>query len=148
MESREVSKQFINFIMSIRNFFKAQTNSNSTSNVTHQQFSTLMTVKHLNKAALKDLSKEIKVSKSSLCIMLNKMVDEGYVERETDPKDRRNTFYSLSSKGEEFLGIEVENRLYKLDKRIDRLSEERKEKFYECLVEIEKVLEEISNEEA
>ncbi|MCY6484908.1 MarR family transcriptional regulator [Clostridium aestuarii] len=143
MESREVSKQFIKFLISIRNFFKDHTNHDKKSDVTHQQFATLMTIKQLSKTSLKELSKEIKVSKSSLCIMMNKMVDEGYVERQIDTEDRRNTFYELSSKGYELVEVEIDKRINKLSERIDKLSEERKEKFYECLVEIEQILEEI-----
>ena len=73
---------------------------------TTKQFFTLEQMKKYDKIELKNLSKDLYVSTSSLCILLNKMVDNDYVFREEDPKDRRNTFYGMIEKGREVLDEE------------------------------------------
>ncbi|CAK7008532.1 MAG: hypothetical protein PEPC_00340 [Peptostreptococcus russellii] len=73
---------------------------------TTKQFFTLEQMKKYDKIELKNLSKDLYVSTSSLCILLNKMVDNDYVFREEDPKDRRNTFYGMTEKGREVLAEE------------------------------------------
>ena len=56
---------------------------------------------------LKNLSKELNVSTSSLCILLNKLVDQNYVYREEDRRDRRNTFYGITEIGEKIINDEM-----------------------------------------
>lgn len=73
---------------------------------TTKQFFTLEQMKKYDKIELKNLSKDLYVSTSSLCILLNKMVDNDYVFREEDPKDRRNAFYGMTEKGREVLAEE------------------------------------------
>lgn len=74
--------------------------------LTSKQFFTLVQIRKYEKIELKNLSKDLYVSTSSLCILLNKMVDQGYVFREEDPKDRRNTFYGITEAGVEVLESE------------------------------------------
>lgn len=75
---------------------------------TSKQFFTLEQLKKYEKIELKNLSKDLYVSTSSLCILLNKLVDSGYVFREDDLKDRRNTFYGITESGKEILKEEEE----------------------------------------
>lgn len=77
---------------------------------TSKQFFTLEQLKKYEKIELKNLSKDLYVSTSSLCILLNKLVDLGYVFREDDPRDRRNTFYGITEKGKNVL-IDEEERI-------------------------------------
>lgn len=77
---------------------------------TTKQFFTLEQMKKYDRIELKNLSKELYVSTSSLCILLNKLVESGYVFREEDSKDRRNTFYGLTELGKEAL-LEEEDRV-------------------------------------
>ncbi len=67
--------------------------------LTSKQFFTLEQIKKYDRIELKNLSKDLYVSTSSLCILLNKLVDLGYVFREEDSKDRRNTFYGITEEG-------------------------------------------------
>lgn len=75
---------------------------------TSKQFFTLEQMKKYDKIELKYLSKELYVSTSSLCILLNKMVENGFVFRAEDPRDRRNTLYGLTDLGRETLQKEEE----------------------------------------
>lgn len=145
MKTRIISNELISFVMKIRKFGRMYSNTNKFDNckLTEQQFRTFMCLKKLNKCTLKELSKSLKVSTSSLCIMLGKMYEEGYVDRETDIKDRRNTFYYLTEEGQKFLCDEIERRLGLLDKQIDKLTNEKKERLYSCVKEVEEIIEEL-----
>lgn len=140
MKSRELSNEFIHFMIKIKKYIRAQVRCEKLSKTTEQQFRTLMSLKKLKKCTLKELSKSTNVSTSSLCIMLNKLCEEGKVERETDKEDRRNTFYNLSGNGEKFLEDELENKLGALSERMDRLTEEQKNQFSKNMKEILEIM--------
>ncbi|QNO15258.1 winged helix DNA-binding protein [Alkalicella caledoniensis] len=75
-------------------------------------------MKRLKKVSLKKLSEELSVSNSSLSIMLNKLVDDGWVHRAFDNTDRRSTFFSLTQKGNELIDAEVNQKLDVIAERI------------------------------
>ncbi|KAJ49974.1 DNA-binding MarR family transcriptional regulator [Clostridium tetanomorphum] len=143
MDNREVAKEFIGFLIKLKKYMRAEVSKSRSSNITEQQFRTLMNLKQSGKCTLKELSGRIHVSNSSLCIMLNKMVEEGIVQREIDDKDRRNTFYNLSNCGRKFLEKELDKKLLTMGDKIGNLSEEEKEKFIVYLKGIEEIIEKI-----
>ena len=75
--------------------------------LTERQFFVLLKIYNCKKMELKNLSKELNVSTSSLCILLNKLVDQNYVYREEDRRDRRNTFYGITEIGEKIINDEI-----------------------------------------
>lgn len=143
MDDREISKELINFLIKLKRFGRANVSRYDDPNLTEQQFRTLINLKELKKTTLKHLSNNIHVSSSSLCIMLNKMVEEDIVIREADSKDRRNTFYSLTSKGLDFLENEIEKKLERVGEKISNLSLEEKEKLVEYINGISDIIEKI-----
>lgn len=54
------------------------------------------------------LCKELNLSKGSMSIMINKLVDEGYVSRMENAIDRRNIELVLTKKGEKILDDTIE----------------------------------------
>ncbi len=95
-------------------------------NLTEKQFFALSRIKKLGKIELKNLSKDLNVSTSSLCILLNKLVERGYVYREEDVKDRRNTFYGITEIGMNILDGEVNLFINIISEKIASLSDEDK----------------------
>lgn len=88
----------------------------------------------MKKVKLKDLSKELNISNSSLCIMLNKLVDEFYVEREHDEKDRRDMYYYLTEKGERVFNEESEMRRKIMNQIFEeKLTEQEQDQFSEAV---------------
>ena len=71
---------------------------------------------------LKNLSTQLHVSTSSLCILLNKLVEKKYVYREEDKRDRRNTFYGITKEGLEVFDEQVMKFVDVIDEKIDKLS--------------------------
>lgn len=57
---------------------------------------------------LTSLCKELKLSKSSMSLTINKLVEGGYVLRHENPEDRRNRNLALTEKGEEVLNRTIE----------------------------------------
>ncbi|SCH08390.1 MarR family winged helix-turn-helix transcriptional regulator [Romboutsia sp. 1001713B170207_170306_H8] len=102
--------------------------SRETKTFTERQFFVMLKIYKHKKMELKNLSKELNVSTSSLCILLNKLVEQGYVYRKEDSKDRRNTFYGITDFGEETINIEmqtisliIESKFKKLDLQDKRI---------------------------
>ena len=118
-------------------------NKTMDSTLTDKQFHALIYIQNSGKIELKNLSKLMNVSTSSLCILLNKLVDNGYAYREEDKKDRRNTFYDITNEGLEILEVEKRNRFKILDDKIDKLSEDKKTKLYETLSNLIEIMDEI-----
>lgn len=111
--------------------------------LTERQFVTLSRINMHKKIELKNLSKDLYVSTSSLCILLNKLVEQGYVYREEDPKDRRNTFYCITEKGHIVIKAEVDHLLDVIGHRIEKLDEDKKERLYNCMVESSTIFKEL-----
>ncbi|WAW14034.1 MarR family winged helix-turn-helix transcriptional regulator [Peptostreptococcus equinus] len=105
MEDKELALLLLENFNLFDNLIKNVTGSGmkKIQKLTSKQFFTLEQIKKYEKIELKNLSKELYVSTSSLCILLNKLVDMGFVFREEDPKDRRNTFYGITKEGNEIL---------------------------------------------
>jgi len=111
--------------------------------LTDKQFHALVYIQNSGKIELKNLSRLMNVSTSSLCILLNKLVDKGYVYREENKKDRRNTFYDITNDGVEILKTEKANRFKIINDKINKLSEDDKERFYDTLVNLKEIMNEI-----
>ena len=109
--------------------------------LTERQLFALVSIRKYNKIELKNLSKDLYVSTSSLCILLNKLVEQGYVYREEDSKDRRNTFYCITEKGSETVKSEIDRFINIISKKIDRLNEEQRYKLFNCMVEVKSIME-------
>lgn len=143
METKALSKEFIKFMINMKKYIRSQLGLGNKPKLTEQQFITLFMLKKDEKIALKKLSSYTQVSTSSLCIMLNKMVNEDLVSREVDEIDRRNTFYGLTDKGVDLLDEETEKRLIYIGEKIDKLSLKEKDKLYNCIKDIQEIIEKI-----
>ncbi len=104
--------------------------------LTEKQFFALSELKKHEKMELKNLSMQLHVSTSSLCILLNKLVEKEYVYREEDKRDRRNTFYGLTQKGTDVFNGQVEKFIEVIEEKIDTLSEQDKEKLFTCMNDV------------
>lgn len=71
--------------------------------ITEQRFMVLWALNLESNISLKDLAQGLVVSPSSLSVMINAMVDQGYVTRTEDPNDRRRVLLGLTDHGAEDL---------------------------------------------
>lgn len=145
MQDKEISKLLIKSMNNYQNLIK-MTNSDRYKNgkvLTKKQFFTLAEIQKRGKIELKNLSKELYVSTSSLCILLNKLVELGYVYREEDSNDRRNTFYGITAEGEIIVQQEIDKFMKIINDKIDKLDNQKKRELEESLQKTIDILNEI-----
>lgn len=107
-----------------------------------QKMMALVDLKFLGKSKLKDIAEEVSESRQTLCMMYNSLEKDGYVKREIDDKDRRNTFYSITKKGDDLLEERKKIIMKILTDLLKELSKEDLQKFGEALKTINKIMEE------
>ncbi|MGX4598922.1 MarR family winged helix-turn-helix transcriptional regulator [Faecalimicrobium sp. JNUCC 81] len=142
MNNREISILIMESIQDFTNLIKIlnQERHKLDDILTDKQFLALGSMMSYDKIELKNLSRDLHVSTSSLCILMNKLVDQGYVYREEDTKDRRNTFYGLTKEGRNLLDIEIEKFLSIIDIRIETLDEEEKHRLFAAVKEANSIM--------
>ncbi|WP_122638214.1 MarR family winged helix-turn-helix transcriptional regulator [Romboutsia sp. Marseille-P6047] len=113
--------------------------SRETKTFTERQFFVMLKIYKHKKMELKNLSKELNVSTSSLCILLNKLVEQGYVYRKEDSKDRRNTFYGITDFGEETINIEMQTISLIIESKFKKLDLQDKRILIESLQNIQSI---------
>ena len=134
MEDRDLSIMLLKNIHVFHSIVKVMVSERNESRIlTERQFFALKKMAEIDKMELKNLSKVLHVSTSSLCILLNKLVEQGYVYREEDKKDRRNTFYGITEKGSEVLEREKADILKIINKKIELIDEDKREDLYKAL---------------
>ncbi|MGL5316653.1 MAG: MarR family winged helix-turn-helix transcriptional regulator [Peptostreptococcaceae bacterium] len=111
--------------------------------LTDRQFFALSSIMKHKKIELKNLSKDLYVSTSSLCILLNKLVERGFVYREEDPRDRRNTFYGITQEGLNVVNAEIDELVEIINKKLDVLSEEDLNKLAKSMDEIKNIMDKL-----
>lgn len=134
MEDRDLSIMLLKNIHVFHSIVKVIVSERNESRIlTERQFFALKKMAEIDKMELKNLSKVLHVSTSSPCILLNKLVEQGYVYREEDKKDRRNTFYGITEKGSEVLEREKADILKIINKKIELIDEDKREDLYKAL---------------
>ena len=143
MENNEISMLMMENMNHFTNLIKIVNDKRYSDKrlLTERQFFALASIRKHNKIELKNLSKDLYVSTSSLCILLNKLVEQGYVYREEDSKDRRNTFYCITEKGSETVKSEIDRFIGIISTKIDRLNEEQRYKLFNCMIEVKSIME-------
>ena len=107
--------------------------------LTERQFFVLLKIYNCKKMELKNLSKELNVSTSSLCILLNQLVDQNYVYRDEDRRDRRNTFYGITEIGEKIINDEMKQISSILESKFMMLSVDERKIMIESLQNIKRI---------
>lgn len=138
-----MANRFINFYVRVKKLVKSIIHNSEGCTMTEQQFRTLIILKEMGKTGLKEMSHKMEVSPPSLCIMFNKLYEQGLIHRETDMEDRRNTLYSLSDHGKELLEKELERKVEFMSRYLENLEEDDKIRLMECAEEIDQILKKI-----
>ena len=97
--------------------------------MSEERFRTLVTLRYYGKGYLRTLAAHDGLSSSALCIMLNRMVEEGLAARAEDPDDRRNVSYELTNAGSARLEAEFGRRAELVRAGLRRMGEGEKARF-------------------
>ena len=145
MNNKEISLLMMENMTYFTNLIKIVNDERNTVEkiLTERQFYALVSIRQYKKIELKNLSKNLYVSTSSLCILLNKLVDQGYVYREEDSKDRRNTFYCITELGDRIVKEEIDKFLSIVGNKVDKLDDNQKETLFKCMVESRSIIKEL-----
>ncbi|MDR3345580.1 MAG: MarR family transcriptional regulator [Campylobacteraceae bacterium] len=92
------------------------------------------------RSLLRDIAKREDVSAASLCIMLKKLEQKGWVEREIDKEDRRNTYYILTNDGRDVANEGMEYLRYMIRTALEPIKGDDVERFADALVVINEIL--------
>ena len=95
---------------------------------------------------MSDISRCLMVSKPAATQAINQLVDQGMIERFSDPNDRRVVMIRPTEKGRVCFKEEVERRMDAIDRAVMRIGEENAEKLTELLgVFVETVYSEVED---
>lgn len=144
MLDKDLARHLFTMLIEFKKHARLHLSLPSDSPLTEAQFKTLIILKNYEKVTLKELSQELKVSSSSLSIMLNKLVDDGWVSRTYHHSDRRLTFFVLSEKGRLFIDNQVERKLVELQGHISSLTKDDKDNLLKSINTMENILKSIS----
>ena len=138
-----------NFISIIHLFKKKLLHDNckfDKGNLNHSHCQILSVVKKEGQQPLSEVAKKLFISTPNMTKLLNKLIDEGMIERIPGEKDRRIININLTEKGSTYLKssfLEIQSSLkdkiyYLQDEKIDRLND--------SLITLKEVLNEISSD--
>ena len=126
---RGLARQFLELLGTMKRFVREQLPPLGEGGMSEERFRTLLTLRYYGKGYLKTLAAHDGLSSSALCIMLNRMVEEGFAARTEDPDDRRNVFYELTSPGAARLQAEIERRTDLIHENLTCLGDAEKARF-------------------
>ena len=115
-------------------------------NLTPAQYKALILISRLQPCRMSDLSEAAMVSTSSLTIMLNRLVDDGLVERLSSPDDRRVIKVQLTEPGEILLKRAHDSYLDVLEAVVADLDGQRKETLLSLLKEVKEIMDDLKNQ--
>lgn len=76
-----------------------------------------------NRVRMTEISRHLMITKPAATMAVNKLVEQGLVERVRDAQDRRAVYIQLTPAGRDKLEAEIENRLAFVDRVVMRIGE-------------------------
>jgi len=103
---------------------RLHTNSTLLKQYSKQQMSVLIRVYLSGKSKLKDIAAREYISTANLCIMFRKLEQSGLVLRVVDEKDRRDTWYSVTTYGKNIAEKFLQDFLLSIENLFEHLSKD------------------------
>ncbi len=97
------------------------------------QFSILMQLHHKGACGVSDISERFDITNAAASQLVDKLVQNAYVERAEDPSDRRAKVLNLTDKGRSFIEQGNQERHRWMDDLVKNLSTEERGKVTEAL---------------
>ncbi|WP_157047337.1 MarR family winged helix-turn-helix transcriptional regulator [Alkaliphilus metalliredigens] len=97
------------------------------------QYKVLFLLNRLQVCNMSSLSEAMEVSKGTMTSMLNKLVEEGYVERRGCLEDRRNVYVQLSEKGKVQVGTVELSLLQSMVSTLQGVNEDKQKEIFKAL---------------
>jgi DNA-binding MarR family transcriptional regulator len=129
VRDREVASRFLELLGAMKRYVREQLPLLAGGGMSDERFRTLLTLRYYGKGYLKTLATHDGLSSSALCIMLNRMVEEGFAARTEARNDRRNVSYELTASGAARLNAEIDRRTELICGALVRMGENEKARF-------------------
>lgn len=113
----------------------------------HSQFQIMATLNQYGKQPISEVAKKLLISTPNMTKLLNKLIDEGMVERFPDDKDRRIININLTEKGKNYLNEKFNQMKLSLKNRLSTIPNEQLDKLSTSLENLKNVLTEISSDD-
>ena len=97
------------------------------------QFSVMMQLHHHGNCAIGDISERFDISNAAASQLVDKLVQNGFIMRDEDPRDRRAKMLNLTDKGRDLIQRGIEERYRWVDELAGKLSVEERAKVTEAL---------------
>ncbi len=115
--------------------------------ISKQHLKLLYIIKNEDRKPMSYYSEKMSIPKSNITVMTNKLFEEGLIEREFDPKDRRIILIKLTDKGDEYL-CECWDRIKQhMLRKIDVLDNEEVKRLNELIEEMKLIFNKIEESE-
>lgn len=104
-----------------------------TTGLSMPQFSILMQLHHQGAFSMSQVSERFEITPAAASQLVDKLVQNGFVQREEDPKDRRAKLLNLTDKGKQLIQQGTEERYRWVDELTEKFSAEERVKISEAL---------------
>ncbi len=115
-------------------------------NLNHSHFQILAVLKKEGQLPISEVGKKLFISTPNMTKLLNKLIDEGMIERIPGEKDRRIININLTEKGSIYLKNSFLEIQLSLKDKISTLPDEKLDKLNDSLITLKEVLNEISSD--
>ena len=127
--ARSSALRFLELLGAMKRYVREELAPPPERGMSEEKFRSLLGLKALGSGSLKNLAAHDGLSASAQCIMLDRLVAEGFALRSPDPEDRRRVRYELSEEGRSVLRSEIERRSAILTTQLARFSGAERERF-------------------
>lgn len=104
-------------------FERFSLNTGALKNLTMQEIHTVSLIRRLGTPRMSDLARRGHVTLGTMTVMINKLVDKGYVKRARDDKDRRVVRVALTARGRSADKLHMAYHKEFMDKILNALTE-------------------------
>jgi MarR family transcriptional regulator, organic hydroperoxide resistance regulator len=120
---------------------RCETASLAEHNLTLPQFDVLVQLKHEEGITQQVLADRLFVTKGNVCGLMDRMMEQGLVERRADPEDRRAYMLYLTPKGKQLIETVMPAHSQLIAGQIGQLAPEKQKQLLALLGELDRALE-------
>lgn len=113
-----LSRRFTEMVLLIHNYFYRQ----GQIPIPLNQFCVLVMLQSRDTACISELCSTLHLSKQQMTTIVEKLTTIGYIERHSDPDDRRRSLLSITTSGRQLLELQDDCVRERFDQRLARLS--------------------------
>ena len=97
------------------------------------QFSLLMQMHHKGACGMSEVSERFEITPAAASQLVDKLVQNGFIQREEDPNDRRAKLLNLTDKGRELIQRGIQERYRWVERLAEKLSSEERAQISDAL---------------